>query len=523
MISLHRDRRIVPRWRLIKPRDAHAEEWPLKDGVLTPLNPQARLELEDTLDRWKVEKTLGTALELLNSARDLQGRPELKEASRIVLAHRGAANVARALADQNGGIQVVAGERGRESIPEIVLARTALRRDPYNALAALNLAHAYCAIGLWDKADRLVLQALGVAGTNRTILRGAARYYLHIRNPEKAHRLLARAPSLLHDPWILAGELALAEVGGRTSAHVKAARALAASESIAPLHRSELNAALGDLQVHRGDHKLARKSYLVALRKPTENVVAQAHFLSMQGHVTSLPVGEAMARCTVAPEARGMEALLRGDWETAQKQARLWLDLEPFSNRPVNLGFTAADIGTNDMMEAEYFAERGRRANPENPMQHNNHAYALARLGLLAKAEEVFAVCRAMIAKEAGDKGELHVYKATAGLIAWRSGDIESGRASYREAVDHFEKSNDKQRLPIALARWADEERRAGNRAEAVALLARAQLAARSKERTLQHVLLEHLDQSLKKASELSGAAASKDAVVVRPDLQLRG
>lgn len=518
MISLHRDRRIVPRWRLVKPRDAHAEEWPLKSGVPVPLNPQSQLELDDALDRWKVEKTLGTALELLNSARDLQGRPELEEASRVVLAHRGASNIARALADHKGGIQVTTGDRDAESIPEIVLARAALRRDPHNAFAALNLAHAYCAIGRWDKADRLVLQALCAAGSNRTILRGAARYYLHVKEVDKAHHLLARAPSLLHDPWVLAGELALAEVRGRTSTHVKAARALAASDSIAPLHRSELNAALGDLQVHRGDHKLARKSYLVALDKPTENVVAQAHFLSMQGQVTSLPVDEAMSRCTVAPEARGMEALSKGDWKAAQEQARLWLALEPFSNRPVNLGFTAADIGRDDMVDAEYFADRGRRANPGNPMQHNNHAYALAKLGRVAKAEEVFAVCYVMIAKEAGDKGELHVYKATAGLIAWRKGDIEVGRRSYREAAEYFDKSSDKRRLAHALGRWADEERRTENFTEATTLLARARLVAKSKERSFEHVLLERVDQSLKKALERPAAAFSKQVVVVQPD-----
>ena len=172
------------------------------------------------------------------------------------------------------------------------------------------------------------------------------------------------------------------------------------------------------------------------------------------------------------------------------------------------------------MTAAEYFAEQGRRVNPGNLMQHNNHAYTLAKLGRLAEAEAVFAACRSMIEKESGDKDDLHVYKATAGLIAWRHGDVEGGRRSYGEAVQYFEKTRDKQRLPIALGRWADEERRTGNFTEAAALLARAHVAAESKERTLQHVLLEHLDQSLKKALEPALVATSKQLMIVSSALR---
>lgn len=502
MISLHKDRRIVPRWRRVKSRDSLVEERPLGTGGLTPLNRLSQIELDETIERWKHDKSVGVALEILNSPADLADSPVLAEAAHIVLAHKDAGTLARVIAGANAepnGNSAFAALSPRTNVP-LALARAALRRDPYNAIAALNLAHAYCGIGRVDKAHRLVLQALAVAGTNRTILRGAARFYLHVKDFGHAHSLLARAPGLLHDPWLLAGELALSEVIGKTSQHMKRAKLMAQSDSLEAINRSELNAAIGDVQRHRGDHRHARKSYVAALVRPTENVIAQAHFLSTRGDVTNLPWGDAMKHVTAAPEASGMDALLRGDWKVAKEQARIWLDLEPFSNRPVNLGFTASELGDNDMESALFFAERGQRSNPGQPMQHNNYAFALAKLGRIAEAEEAFAVCRSLLAKEEGDPGERHVYKATAALIAWRAGDVEGGRRGYREAAEYFEKSGQRPRLAVALWRWAEEEVRAGNIAEAGKLLERAKGTLKPKERTLHHVAVDKFEEMLKGA-----------------------
>jgi len=518
MISLHRDRRIVPRWRPIKSRRSLLEEKPLKSGVLVPLELKDQVELDESLARWKEEKTLGAALELLNSETYLQGRSEVAEASRLVLLNQDASQIARATAGAPAADEPPLGRTHSRTIPDIALARARLRRDPWNAFAALNLAHAYCAIGRLDRADRLILHALTAAGTNRTVLRGAARYYLHVGEKERAHRLLANASALLHDPWLLSGELALAEVIGRTSVNVKAARAMAESDSIQAVHRSELNAAIGDLQMHRGDHKRARKSYLVALGSPTENVVAQAQFLGSKGEFTSLPVVEAMTRLNEAPEARAMAALMNSDWIGAQEQARKWHTYEPFSTRPVNLGFTAANIGSQDMEEASFFARHGVLANPGNPMQHNNYAFALAQLGRVTEAEEAFETCATAITKNVGNASDLHVFKATAGLIAWRKQDQDGGRRGYREAADHFEKNNEKQRLAICLARWAGEEIRAGNKAEAPKLLAKARAVTASKERTLIHVLLDHVDNLIKKpAAALISPAPTTKSLSVAP------
>ncbi|HZC23618.1 MAG TPA: hypothetical protein VE866_09790 [Candidatus Binatia bacterium] len=472
--------------------------------------------MESSLKIWRSRRSLPNALDLLTSASHLDGAGELQQAAEFVIDHGDASMAAKALAIGRYAGRRELAEAFFDSRTAIREARARLGRDPRNAFAALNLAHAFCAIGKKDAARRAVDWALAVGGGNRTILRGAARFLLHIDERELAHRLLARAPSLHHDPWLLAGELALAEVLGRTSKHVRSARDLAASEMLSPFHRSELQAALGDMQVRRGDHKLAKKSYLAALRDPTENVVAQAQFLATTGNVSSLPVGQAMDALLEAPEARGFDALARGNWDEACRQARRWLQDEPFSTRPVNLGFTAAEVGSEDMNAAFEFAEKGYQANPGNPMQHNNFAFTLAHLGVLDRAELVFDACRGAILRQEGEARDRAVYRATEGLLAFRRGQIEAGRQGYRDAVTYFERHGERIRHSIALARWANEEARVGYFAEAVRLFAQSLETGRTDERTMLTLLLENIRRAIdRQKARSAGAAKSPDAMVV--------
>jgi len=515
-IPLRSDRRLVPRWRPLKARASLKEEHPLSAGKLAPLEPVDALEMQSSVGAWQSKRSLPHALELLTSASHLDGASDLQEAAEYVIEHADASLAAKALAIGRYAGRRELGEPIFDPGVAIREARARLARDPRNAFAALNLAHAFCAIGKKEAAKRAVDWALAVAGNNRTILRGAARFLLHVDAPERAHRLLARAPSLKHDPWLLAGELALAEVLDRTSSHVRTARELAVSENLAPFHRAELQAALGDMQVRRGDHKLAKKSYLVALRDPTENVVAQAQFLSATGNVSNLPVDHAMGALREAPEARGFDALARGDWAEACKQAHRWLQDEPFSTRPVNLGFTAAEVGLQDMNAAYEFAEKGYQANPGKPMQHNNLAFTLAHLGVLDRAEAVFVTCRTAIARQDGEARDRAVYRATEGLLAFRRGQIDAGRQGYGDAVKYFEAHGERVRRAVALARWADEEARAGNCEEAMGILARSLLVGQSDERTILTLLLENIERSIGVQKARTGAPPPTGSVIVR-------
>ena len=493
---LRRGRRVIPRWRPLKANAALKEERSLRGGRRLELDPCDLRQLDQSLETWGKSRSLGSALQLLESASFLQGYCQLVDAAELVLSSAPASVPARAMAASllNRSAAELPFFQAGTAIREY---RNRLARNPRNVIAAMNLAHAYCAIGRKDKAARAVDQALMYCDGNRTILRGAARFFLHIKEGDRAHRILARAPTLLHDPWLLSGEVALAEVVGRTSQNIGVARALAKSAEIAPLHRSELLASLGDLYTKRGDHKLAKRSYLTALQAPTENVVAQAQYLSTTGAVTSLPVKEAMDSLKEAPEARGFDALARGDWGEAQKQARLWLKDEPFSTRPVNLGFTAAEIGSRDMRAAESFAEAGFRANPGDPMQHNNFAFTLVHNGHLSRAEAVFASCRMVLARHEGHASDRAVFRATEGLLAFRVGDVDGGRRGYGDAAKFFESNGDSVRLSVALARWAAEEARIGYGDQAIALYSRALVVGLSEDRQLLKRLLEQLGEEI--------------------------
>src|SRR5437870_228380 len=101
--------------------------------------------------------------------------------------------------------------------------------------------------------------ALALAPENRFILRSAARLYLHIGEGRRAHRILLEADALLHDPWILSAEVAIAAVMGKSSKHIKRARKILEAERFKPIHLSELASAIGTVEARAGNRKRSRQ------------------------------------------------------------------------------------------------------------------------------------------------------------------------------------------------------------------------------------------------------------------------
>jgi tetratricopeptide (TPR) repeat protein len=440
---------------------------------LTRLSESTGKELETVVAEWGRQRTCGLATELIASVgfvgdarlvddaakfllRDDRVAPVVKMAARDLL--DGGTPAEHALIDANDHIRC---------------ARQRLMKDPRDVLAALNLAHGYAGLGLPDKAERYLNYALSLAPSHRLVLRSAARFYLHIEETDQAHQLLLGARHLLHDPWLLAAEIAFAEVRGKTSKYMREASAMASSESLPALHRSELRAALAGVEFSRGAAKKSKKLLIHALEQPTENVIAQAQFVTERRQINGLPVDAAIEASHMANEARGYAAINQKDWQSAVSAAEEWMAEEPFSTRPLGLGFHAAEQGLGDIAKAESFARRTIILKPNDAIFHNNLAYVLA---LQNKTEEAkVALSRAFLYFPLSAERDRHevILKATAGLIAWREGDAEAGRHGYEQAAEYLAKTQDAS-LANAWVCRAREEFRAGNVTVAGELLARA-------------------------------------------------
>src|SRR5207249_126382 len=82
------------------------------------------------------------------------------------------------------------------------------------------------------------------------------------------------------DPWLVAAEVAVSPLAGRTSRLIKHGRRLLESHQFEPIAVSELASAIGTEDLAAGSVRRARQLFGSSLNDPTENAVAQAEWAS---------------------------------------------------------------------------------------------------------------------------------------------------------------------------------------------------------------------------------------------------
>ena len=338
---------------------------------------------------------------------------------------------------------------------EISRLKRTVGRDPRNALAWAELARYYAARGQLPQAERALRVALAVAPDNRFLLRAAACFYVQ-KDPLQGHDLLLRANHLVHDPWLLAAELALANIAGRTLRHMKAARSMLADGRVAPIHLTELASQVATLELQAGGDKKARRLFVDALTDPTDNSVAQVEWASHR--MTGLHVAKSHLALPLAAEARARHGMEDGKWQVATANARLWLADQPFSENAATLGSYVASVGLRDWHVGEEFTARGLRANPGSTLLLNNQAYVLLEQNRIEEARRTLDLIRLSAARGEDEMAAL----ATHGMLSFRSGDPESGRRFYERSMSKARSLGLPLPLALAAIMLAREEVRAG-------------------------------------------------------------
>lgn len=330
--------------------------------------------------------------------------------------------------------------------------RASLREFPRNPLAYMDLAREYVAQGQPLSAVKPVKIALALAPNSRFVLRSASRFFLHFNDPEQAHSILRKTDRVKTDPWLLAAEIAVADVAGRTSSLVKIGRQFVDSEKFPPSQISELASALGTLLTESGNFRLGKRLFRRALVEPTENVVAQAGWISR--HIGDLQLDPNILNTPGSYEARTWASLIDTHWKDSVTAASLWLRDEPFAKRPAVFGSWAAMSMIADFELAERFARHGLSIHPNESLLLNNLAVSLIYQGKTSRAVEVF--------EKINQRDTEGLYKptflATKGLIQFRLGFPDAGRSLYSMAVVEAREKRDIRAAVWALIHFAGEE-----------------------------------------------------------------
>jgi len=463
LLAPETDRRIIPRW-----RDSRIT---VSTGELDGTRPKrstwpenSAAEFEQKLRRWNVEDSIEAAAELAQAALVL-GRPrEARDAAEmLVLTDSEATPAVRAIAEA-----ILSDLEGRprrgETDPTAAESDTLLLRArihglkhrliemPRNPILWVDLSRAYSILGQHRLSKDSMSRALALAPSNRFVLRSAARLFVHLEENDRAHDLLLRARRTEVDPWLMAAEIAVAQVAERSPASLRRARDVLRSGAQAPRQVAELASAVATVGLKEGNLRRARQLFRESLVDPTENAVAQAGWASR--HLPGVEVGPQLIQQAQSHEAQAIADYRGGNWSDAILECQRWLLDEAFSSRPASLGSYVAIVALQDYDLAESLARRGLVANPGDPMLLNNLVVALANKGSLGQAETEFQ----KIPRVSENPALRATVTATKGLLRFRQRLPEEGRGLYREALRLAAQAGSQRLHALAAVHLAREE-----------------------------------------------------------------
>lgn len=483
------DRHMVPRWRPFAETTARGE---LGRESNTHLHRNTGVTtLATHVSDWRRNRTIGHASDLLGVAVVVGDRgPDVMEAAKFldnsvtdapVLAKALASTVLSRTSDGPAHTEVT--EHAIRA--QIRTLKVWTRRDPTDAIAWVELARAYCIVGHVGQGAKCMDIAVGLAPSNRFVLRCAGRFWLHAGDREKGHGCLLRGlGSGTSDPWLMAAAIALSDGAGRRSSLLSRANRLLENSRIPPHDVSELAAEIGTRDSQTKKAYRAKKRFRQALMGPTENSLAQIGWMAQQGNRAARScVGPIVAKS--AFEAKSQHHSQNGEWRQAVIECKKWTHDEPYSSRPTILGSYIAAVGMEDYLECRRLATAGLRANPRNFALLNNKAFACVQMQDIDKAQGILAY----LSRFRLEDEERAVYLATSGLVAYRVGKKHKGQRLYREALKRLEAGMQphsgavtgarRESFAQAAVNWIREELSATGKLEAV-VLTRALEAIRS-------------------------------------------
>ena len=314
-----------------------------------------------------------------------------------------------------------------------------LRNDPSNSLALLDFAQLQAAIGRNEVAEKVLRTALGLIPNSRLVLRTLARFYVHDGKPDRAHALLRRPERTAHDPWLIASEIALADVAGAASAFLSKGRRMLIEAGKSPSRNfSELAGSIAMAELCAGNLKKARELQRIALLDPTDNVAAQAVDRQVQFGIALTAPNIELAIASSA-EAGMLRSWLDLEPRGVEKHALQWHQDEPFSSRPIQI-LTGIYAYQGNTEQALRWLKVGLQSEPTDRGLLINLAYTHARAGNLDEALQPLLKARRLYGTEVEP-----FLLATEGLLSYHRGKFNEGDELYSRAIELFNSAKARQ------------------------------------------------------------------------------
>ena len=492
-------RTVIPRWRPF-------QDTVNIDGQLDCLRYSGAGQISDVsgeseyikaVHEFRSQQSVWFAGDLLADAIARNDEPIVAEVSDFVLrANSGASETLSELAGKPKRLTYASKEDAfRHNVSAL---RKRLSLYPHTALGWVDLSYYFTLAGKLKAADRAMRVALQLAPENRFVLRSAARFYIHVGEPDRAYALLSKSNATPYDPWLMAGEIASASAANRRPRFIKAGRQMVHDGSYSPHHVSELASAIGTVLIDAGMSRREMKAmFKASLQGATENSLAQAEWASRQN--TGVPLPDFHNRVDVS-EARSWQYFVAGEYQETLTCAYAWLADQPFSARPVQLIAWIESSLSDRYTAAIDMLKAAELPNPTNAMILNNLAFAYASRD---ENDDLILARRYNERSRREERSdEQQIFStATSGLIAYREGSEDEGRELYLGAIETAMRPGIDERIaPMAWMYFAREECRAGGPMAATAIL-NARLSANKFRHKDVQALLEHLEPTFSVSS----------------------
>lgn len=430
-------RTVIPRWRPF-PIALHREPQlssVRRANIVDLDHVAANVEYDRAVSDFRKAQTTWFAGDLLADAIGRRDDDVAHEVASFIMQNRQEASptlveFARSFEGEGRGAEAEPRDVGAETRAAVPRLRRQIDVYPSSAIAWADLAYYFTLAGKEKAADRATRIALGLAPTNRFVLRSAARYFGHRDQHDRAHDVLRLSEATPHDPWLLAAEIATASAAHRRSRWIQEGRTMVKNFSYDRLHISELASAIGTAEMEAAaPRRQVRTMFSASLERPTENSVAQADWAARNGEGIEAPN---LFGADDANEARAWSSFVAGEYDKALEFAQRWFDDQPFSVRPAQLISWIDSSLRDDHNAAIEVLKRAVIANQRDPVILNNLAFAYGSLNETGLARKYNDRGRAA----AHTESEKLFATATQALIAFREGRFDMGRSLYMNVIE---------------------------------------------------------------------------------------
>ncbi len=442
------NRQLLPRWLPFKDfRMIHPQV-----QITRPLNLLEQKDYKNSLENWEKNKNIAYALELISLSHvfELADTFSYKSAVDFILNdHLDVLNQNPFLSDFLGKTKV-----NDDTRDKIHFVRKQLHQNCTNPTLWIDLAYYYEISGQKKQAAKAIRTALYLQPQNIFLIRAIAKYFILENEIDYALSLL-NDDNIKSNPLIISAEISIAEAYNKKSRLLRIGSSLIKNENISNNIENELFATIGTMEFNNGNSKKGKKLITQSLMYPNENVIAQTRYISAkfqkQFDISQYNV----------PNRYETDAWLSynaNNFEKVLEMSEKWFYFQPFTSTSAIMNSYISSLIFQDEKHSVEMAQKALKVSPASFSLQNNLVVALFRQGQTERANEEFEKLKKL---KIYIKDDETVLLATSGLVDYRNGKHEIGRSKYKEAVMHFEKNNDHEKLSRCFYYWGCEAKNA--------------------------------------------------------------